>query len=132
MVAVGGALSMLGYVLLALVADPHRGGLSQVWWASAVEVSGAAFLLPALQSLLSRRTDPARQGGILGIGESVSAMARITGMIAGVALYHRDAALPFWTAGAVVGVGLLSASIALAHGRDWAEGDERRKMRDEK
>jgi MFS transporter, DHA1 family, tetracycline resistance protein len=119
MVGIGGALSILGYLLLALAADPQYGGLSQVWWTSAIVVSGIAFLQPALQSLLSRRTDPAKQGGILGLGESISAMARITGMVGGVALYHRAATLPFWTAGAVVALGLVAAWIAVARGRDW-------------
>jgi MFS family permease len=121
MVTIGGSLSILGYVLLALAADPHHGRLSQVWWASAVEVSGIAFLVPAVQSLLSRRTDPAKQGGILGIGESASAMARITGTVAGVAMYHRAAALPFWAAAAIMCVGLVSAWMAVAHGADWRD-----------
>jgi MFS family permease len=122
MVAIGGVLSILGYVLLAFAADPQYGGLSKVWWASAVEVSGVAFLVPAIQSLLSRRTDPAKQGGVLGLGESASALARITGMVAGVSLYHRAETLPFWAAAAVMCVGLVSAWFAVTHGRDW--GDE--------
>jgi MFS family permease len=121
MVAIGGLLSILGYVLLALAADQHYGGLRQIWWASAVEVSGIAFLVPAIQSLLSRRTDPAKQGGILGLGESASAMARITGMVAGIAMYHRAATLPFWAAAAIMCVGLASAWIAVARGGDWRD-----------
>ncbi len=121
MVGIGGSLSILGYALLAAAADPEFGGLSQVRLASAVAVTGTAFLVPALQSLLSRRTDPATQGGVLGMGESISAMARITGMVAGVALYHRGATLPFWTAAAITGLGLASAWIAVARGRDWRD-----------
>jgi len=121
MVALGGSLSVLGYVLLAWAADPTYGGLGRIWWASAIEVSGVAFLVPALQSLLSRRTDPAKQGGILGLGESASALARITGMVAGVALYHQAATLPFWAAAGVMCAGLAAAWIALARGHDWVE-----------
>ncbi len=119
LLAVGGGLSVLGYVLLAWAADPSHGGLGKVWWASSVEVSGVAFLVPALQSLLSRRTDPARQGGILGLGESASALARITGMVAGVALYHQAPTLPFWAASMVMVAGLAAAWLALVRGRDW-------------
>jgi len=121
MVAIGGPLSILGYVLLVWASDAQYGGLGRVWWASAVEVTGIAFLLPALQSLLSRRTDPAKQGGILGLGESISALARITGQVTGVALYHCAATLPFWTAAAIMGLGLLSARVAVSGGRDWTE-----------
>ena len=121
MVAVGGGVSVLGYVLLAWAAAPPHGGLGWIWSASAVEVSGVAFLLPALQSLLSRRTDPAKQGGILGLGESASALARITGMVAGVALYHQSSVLPFWAAGIVMCLGLAAAWLALSRGGDWQE-----------
>lgn len=121
MVALGGGFSILGYVLLAWAADPSHGDLGKIWLASAVEVTGIAFLIPALQSLLSRRTDPAKQGGILGLGESASALARITGMVAGVAMYHQAATLPFWAAAGVMCVGLAAAWAALVRGRDWEE-----------
>jgi predicted MFS family arabinose efflux permease len=125
MVAIGGSLSILGYVLLAVAAAPQYGGLLQVGLASAVAISGFAFLQPAFQSLLSRRTDPAKQGAILGVGESTSAMARITGNMAGVAFYFAAATLPFWMAAAVMGIGWASAWIAVAGGRDWGMKDER-------
>ena len=117
---IGGSLSILGYVLLALAANPEHGSLGQLWWASAVEVSGIAFLLPAIQSLISRRTDPGKQGGVLGIAESFSAMARIGGAAIGVELYHTIATLPFWTAGGVICLAMVLASVALGRGRDWS------------
>ncbi len=121
MIALGGGFSVLGYLLLAWVAAPSQGSLRGIWWASAVEVSGVAFLLPALQSLLSRRSDPAKQGGVLGLGESTSALARITGTVAGVALYHQAATLPFWAAAVVTCAGIGAAWIALVRGHDWDE-----------
>ena len=53
------------------------------------------------------------------------------GMVGGVALYHRAATLPFWTAGTVVALGLAAAWIAVARGRDWAEAGGGLKMKDE-
>jgi MFS family permease len=53
----------------------------------AVAVMGFAFLTPSAQALISRRSDPQRQGEILGVNQSASAMARILGPVLGLALY---------------------------------------------
>jgi MFS family permease len=56
--------------------------------ALAVAVVGFAFLTPSAQALISRRTDADRQGEILGVNQSASAMARILGPICGLILYQ--------------------------------------------
>jgi DHA1 family tetracycline resistance protein-like MFS transporter len=56
----------------------------------AVAVTGFAFLTPSVQSLVSRRSDPARQGEILGVNQSASAMARILGPFVGLTLYKLE------------------------------------------
>src|SRR5262249_57000262 len=63
----------------------------------AVAVTGFAFLTPSVQSLVSRRSDPARQGEILGVNQSASAMARILGPFVGLTLYklHPSHLLPY-------------------------------------
>ena len=38
---------------------------------------GAPFLTPSVQALISRRSDPERQGEVLGVNQSFSALARI-------------------------------------------------------
>jgi MFS family permease len=50
-------------------------------------VVGFAFLTPSAQALISRRTSSERQGEILGVNQSASAMARILGPVFGVTLY---------------------------------------------
>jgi MFS family permease len=50
-------------------------------------VVGFAFLTPSAQALISRRADPARQGEVLGVNQSISAMARILGPVMGLSLY---------------------------------------------
>jgi MFS family permease len=50
-------------------------------------VVGFAFLTPSAQALISRRADPARQGEILGVNQSISALARILGPVLGLTLY---------------------------------------------
>jgi MFS family permease len=53
----------------------------------ATAVVGFAFLTPSAQALVSRRTAVSRQGEILGVNQSASALARILGPIFGLTLY---------------------------------------------
>jgi MFS family permease len=55
-----------------------------------VAVMGFAFLTPSVQSLISRRSDPAKQGEILGVNQSASALARILGPLMGLFLFEAD------------------------------------------
>ena len=52
-----------------------------------VVVIGFSFLTPSVQSLISRRSDPTRQGEILGVNQSAAALARILGPLLGLSLY---------------------------------------------
>jgi MFS family permease len=52
-----------------------------------VAVMGFAFLTPSVQALISRLSDPARQGEILGVNQSASALARILGPFLSVTLF---------------------------------------------
>jgi MFS family permease len=118
--ATGAVLAIAGFVLLAAAVSSRESGTALLLLASAIEVSGIAFLFPAVQSLLSRRSDPAEQGGILGAGESISAIARITGVVFGVRLFKQAAALPYWSAAGMMAVALLLVLLAVRSGRDWA------------
>jgi MFS family permease len=89
--------------------------------AAAIEVGGIAFVFPAIQSLISRRTDPAEQGGILGTGESVSSIARITGILSGVWLYSVWPSVPFWSAAVMMAVVSGLVLWAARTGTDYAE-----------
>jgi len=75
----------LGGLALMLALDaPSVGGLML---AAAVCVFGFAFLNPSLNGLISKRSDPHRQGEILGINQSFSALARILGPVIGMILF---------------------------------------------
>jgi len=95
----------------------------------AVVVSGFAFITPSLNSLLSRWSDPTEQGGILGIGQSISSLARIVGPMAGVPLFEnralaeswgvKAAQLPLLLATVLMALGLLLVIFAARSGRDF-------------
>ena len=62
-----------------------------------IGVFGFAFLNPSVTALISRRSDSKRQGEVLGVAQSFSALARILGPLAGTSLYewNESRVLPF-------------------------------------
>jgi DHA1 family tetracycline resistance protein-like MFS transporter len=62
--------------------------LMAVLAAVTVAVVGFAFVTPSVQALISRRSDPTRQGEILGTNQSANALSRILGPMFGVGLYN--------------------------------------------
>jgi predicted MFS family arabinose efflux permease len=63
----------------------------------AVAVVGFGFMVPSVQALISRLSDPAKQGEILGVNQSANAISRILGPALGVPLFYLSAAheLPY-------------------------------------
>ena len=89
LIRMGVAFGFLGLVGLAAVAVGTDSSLRPtVFFISlAFGVIGFACITPAAQALISRRSDPARQGEVLGVNQSFSALARIFGPIVGISLF---------------------------------------------
>ena len=85
----------------------------------AVTVGGFSFLTPSINSLLSRRSDPAKQGGVLGLGQSVGALARILGPAIGIPLSQRSASYPLLMAAGLMALGVLVLATADRGGKDF-------------
>ena len=127
MATLGTVVEIGGFLLLAQAAT--HPSLSLLLSGLAVVVGGFAFITPSLNSLLSRWSDPTKQGGILGIGQSISSLARILGPMAGVPLFEnrplaeswdiKAAQLPLYLATALMVVGLLLVMYAATRGRDY-------------
>ena len=93
-----GLVAMGGVVYWSEEFDlPWSGLLTWMLTAMTIAVVGFAFLTPSIQALISRRSDPARQGEILGVNQSASALARILGPFIGLTLYklHPSHLLPY-------------------------------------
>jgi MFS family permease len=84
-----GVLTLGGVSWLASGPEPLEWGLliGLTLPVLAVSVVGFAFLTPSAQALISRRSPADRQGEILGVNQSASAMARILGPVCGLSLY---------------------------------------------
>lgn len=115
----GAILALAGFVLLAVAVGPQVPGTTGLMVASAVVVAGLAFVFPAVQSLISRRTGPTEQGGVLGAGESISSVARITGVFFGVRAFKQAAGLPYWSSAILMALTLGLVLAAVRAGRDW-------------
>jgi MFS family permease len=86
-----GVLALGGISWLSSLPEESRPGFGELLGLTlpvlAVAVVGFAFLTPSAQALVSRRSPGDRQGEILGVNQSASAMARILGPVCGLALY---------------------------------------------
>jgi DHA1 family tetracycline resistance protein-like MFS transporter len=132
MAITGTLIEIAGFALLARATTHASVGL--LLCGLAVVVSGFAFITPSLNSLLSRWSDPTKQGGILGIGQSIASLARILGPMIGVPLFEnraladtlgvQSAELPMFLATALMALGLLLVIVASRGGRDYATASE--------
>lgn len=113
----GTLIMMAGLALLALAQQTQRNDVLYV--ALAVCVAGFAFITPSLNSLISRRSDPGKQGGILGLTQSISSLGRIVGPLVGIPLFYQDVLLPMWAGIGLLGLALVLVLIAAPRGRDY-------------
>ena len=92
-------LGALGGVAAAVYAGVVGGrGLMAVFYgAAALAVAGFACVNPSVSALISKHTDPGRQGEVLGVNQSFASLGRILGPSAGSILFaaHPSHALPF-------------------------------------
>jgi MFS family permease len=121
---VGIAVEIVGFFWLPQVIRAGlffgRGSLIELLLVLGLLVSGFAFVTPSLNSLISRRSDPARQGGILGLAQGISSLARIIGPIFGARLFlSADASRPYLLGGATMALALVLVLIAGKAGQDY-------------
>jgi MFS family permease len=106
-------LARVGLLVLAvgLAALPGAPTLPLLFPVCAVVAIGSALLHPSLAALLSRSAGAHEQGSILGLGQSLSSLARVTGpILSGVLFQHVGLGAPYWTGGVLM---LLSALLSL-------------------
>jgi MFS family permease len=114
---IGAVLELMGFGLL--IEAVRLASVPWLFAALAFVVGGFAFLTPSINALLSRRSHPAWQGGILGVGQSATALARILAPLVGMQLFHRGETLPFWAGGALMAVAGALVLLASRLGTDY-------------
>ncbi len=104
--SLGGTLLMMTGLVLIGVAGEVR-SVAMLFAVLPVCIVGFSAVTPSLQSLLSRGTSASQQGGVLGIGQSLSALARILGPLIGMALFYTHPIYPYYAGAAVLLVGFV-------------------------
>ena len=103
---IGTAVMVVGLLLIGY--GGTTGSKSLLYWFIPIAVVGFSATTPSLQSLLSLRTSSEKQGQVLGLGQSMSAMARILGPLASMQLFDEThIAWPYWCGAALMGVALV-------------------------
>ncbi|HVJ69219.1 MAG TPA: MFS transporter [Caulifigura sp.] len=106
------AIGISAGVVTESAAITGREGLMRLFAVAPLSVAGFSALNPALQSLLSLNTSADEQGEILGVGQSLTALARIIGPVVGIPMLKQmGVQAPYWLATAMmlVAVGFLVA-----------------------
>ena len=77
--------------------------------AMSLAVIGFAFVNPSVSALVSKRSDPARQGEVMGVNQSFASLGRILGPLLGSILFqvHASGTLPFVLAVALLAIVLM-------------------------
>ncbi|HZZ74258.1 MAG TPA: MFS transporter [Pirellulales bacterium] len=114
----GAVLEVCGFGIMIYAI--HSASVYWLFGALFIVVVGFALMMPSLNSLISRRSDPAKQGSILGVGQSVSSLARILGPMVAIPVLVADITLPYKIAAGMMVVGLGLVIFSTRAGKDYA------------
>ena len=103
MSVIGTTLMALGLLLVGIVGVGQSTVMLYV--VLPISVIGVSAVNPSLQAMLSLQSAEGEQGGILGIGQSMAALARILGPLAGMMLYDQARTYPYWAGALLMVVG---------------------------
>ena len=103
--AAGTLLMAAGLGLVGLAGK--NGSEGMLYAVLPIAVVGFSCVTPALQALLSLKASADKQGAVLGVGQSMSALARIIGPLVAIPLHYEAVELPHWTGAGLMAVGLI-------------------------
>jgi multidrug resistance protein len=100
----------LGAIAAGLLLIPIAPSVLALFAVCGTIALGMGFNNPALTSMVSRLSDPAEQGGMLGLAQSLAALGRIAGPAWGGFLFDRlGMTVPYVSAGSIMVLALLLA-----------------------
>jgi MFS family permease len=117
----GAILEAIGFALMLVAVQQSSAVVLFV--ALTVIVIGFACMQPSLNALISRRSNPAVQGSILGVAQSISSVARIAGPLVAFPLLYRDVSLPYMSAMVLMALGVALILYAAPRGKDYSTSD---------
>lgn len=118
LVQTGGSLITLSLLLLPLAGQ--TGHFAALMAVAPILALGAGLLNPSLPSLLSQSVGRGEYGGILGLGQSLSALGRVIGPTMAGVLFEWRVPAPFWI-GATLSATCVIVALTLRPNRQGAE-----------
>jgi MFS family permease len=115
----GASLQIAGFLIFVVAVMQES--VTILFAGLVVIVMGYAALQPSLYALLSRWSDPERQGLVLGTSQSASAISRILGAGFSIPLIKMSLPLPYWTSTGLMLLGTIMLWWACRVGHDYAE-----------
>ena len=116
--AIGGALIEVGGFGV-LTYGVQAASVGWLFGALAIIVVGYSCMQPSLYSLISRWSDPSKQGKALGVSQSVSALARIFGSALGIPMLKAFVLLPYLAASLMMLIVAFLIALACRTGEDF-------------
>ena len=117
--ATGGAITqIIGFTVMLFAIN--RADTTILFIALGIVVAGFSFMQPSLIALLSRRSDPEQQGVIMGVGQSISSLARIIGSGIGIPLLAWHLNMPYGVAIVLMACGVFVIVSAGRRGSDFS------------
>ena len=113
----GATFEIIGFAIMIMAIQQQSSGL--LYLALGIVVTGFSFMQPSLNAMLSRRSDPTRQGTILGVGQSVSSLARIIGSGIGIPLLTIQLNMPYYVATGLMILGVFLIALTSKRGKDF-------------
>ncbi len=122
---VGAFIEVVGFSILtwSILFAPPEQAVTWLFVSLVVSVIGYACLQPNLYAMLSRWSDPQRQGETLGVGQSVNALARIFGSGLGIPMLKVVLFLPYLVAAVLMFFVVVLVYWAARIGRDFQPSD---------
>ncbi|RMF93223.1 MAG: MFS transporter, partial [Planctomycetota bacterium] len=117
----GLAIACLGFAIIAAFSEGEWASAVMIIVGSGVVAWGLSFVQPALHSLLSRRTSADKQGRVFGLATSLSAVARIVGVMVAFQARTLSASVPFWSGAALMIATAVLLAYALPEAPDTTE-----------
>lgn len=99
-------LMLAGFVLniVAMLVFPYGPSYASYFLLVVPMALGSSLINPSLASLISRGAEAHEQGSVLGLSQSLSALARATGPVFGLMTFAVLPPIPYWVAGAISAV----------------------------
>ena len=113
----GATFEIIGFAIMIMAIQQESSGL--LYLALGIVVTGFSFMQPSLNAMLSRRSDPTRQGTIMGVGQSVSSLARIVGSGIGIPLLTIQLNMPYYVATGLMILGVFLIALTSKRGKDF-------------